>query len=125
MKIPTMKHAFTIIPVLLINLCIATAAYAESVYHTLEFKIKPGQTEAFLELMEVATVDTRNFEGCEHLAILVDESDPETVFFYEIWESEEDHMAYQKWRTDTDFGSKVQPFLAGPPTRKAYTLFQD
>lgn len=110
---------------LLINLCIATSANAESVYHTLEFKIKAGQTEAFLELMEIATVDTRNFKGCQHLAILIDESDPETVFFYEIWESEEDHAAYQKWRMDTGFGSKVQPFLAGPPTRKAYSLFQD
>ncbi len=125
MTIPTMKRIFTLIPALLISLCLATVANAESVYYTLEFKIKGGQTEAFLELMEVATVDTRNFEGFEHLAILVDENDSETVFFYEIWESEEDHTAYRKWRSDTDFGSKIQPFLAGPPTRKVYTLFQE
>jgi quinol monooxygenase YgiN len=95
---------------------------AESGYHTVEFLLQPGKTAEFLDVMEVALVDTRNFKGCEHIAVLVDQEDPQKVVFYEIWESEEDHAAYQAWRAETDFGSTVQHLLAGPPARRAYTL---
>ena len=121
----TLKVPVTLILSLLIGFGVAAAAHADSVYHTLEFTLKPDSSPEFLELMKIASVDTRKFKGCEYFAILVDRNDPQKIFFYEIWETEEDHAAYRKWRADTKFGSKVQPFLAGPPVRNAYTLFQE
>jgi quinol monooxygenase YgiN len=107
------------------HIFMVSAVSAADVYHTLEFQLKPGQTTKFLEFMKINSVDTRNFDGCKHFAILADENDPEKVFFYEIWGSEDQHKAYQKFRADTKFGDKVQPFLAGPPARNAYTLVQE
>ena len=75
--------------------------------------------------MKIHLADTRSFEGSEYVALLVDKEDSDTLFLYEIWESEEASDAYSQWRADTNFGSLTGPFVAGPPVRHAYTLEQE
>jgi quinol monooxygenase YgiN len=100
---------------------IAAAAHAES-YRTVEFMVQADKRAEFVDLMKVALVDTRNFEGAKHIAMLVAADDPQKVLIYEIWETDEHYQAYSKWRTDTDFASTVGPFLAGPPKGETYML---
>lgn len=105
--------------------CAALAASAEPVYYTLELKVDPAKSQDFLTFMKVAAADTRNFKGCQYFAILVDESDPGRVLFYEIWETKADHEAYRAWRNDTKFADRLAPFLAGPTTESYFTKYDD
>ena len=104
--------------------CATFAAQAE-VYYTLELKVDPATSAEFLDFMKVAAVDTRAFKGCRYFAILVDDSDPSRVLFYEIWDSKADHEAYRAWRGETKFGDKIAPFLAGQAVPAYYTKYDD
>jgi quinol monooxygenase YgiN len=105
--------------------CGALTASAEPVYYTLELKVDPAKTAEFLSFMKAAAADTRNSKGCQYFAILVDESDPGRVLFYEIWDSKADHEAYRAWRTETKFADKLAPFLAGPTVQSYFAKFDD
>lgn len=91
-------------------------------YITIEMPVKPGMSSEFVELMTEAAPDTRSFDGCRYFAILVDRDDPDRVLFYEIWESREQLDAYRAWRNESNFGDKMTPLLAGPPTTRYYAL---
>jgi len=106
----------------------STAALAQSggpLYLTIEVQVNSGMTEDFIELMTEAAPDTRGFAGCRYFAILADQDDPNKVVFYEIWDSRENLDAYRAWRNETNFGDKMTPFLAGPPTTHYFSLVDD
>ena len=117
-----MKAPLVTISLILMWFGLAATANAESLYRTVEFTTQPGKSAEFVEVMQVALVDTRNFDGCEHIALLVDSEDPNKVFIYEIWESEENHQAYSNWRTETGFVDTIGPYLAGPPQFRNFML---
>jgi quinol monooxygenase YgiN len=104
--------------------CTTFAANAD-VYYTLALQVDPAKSAEFLEFMKVAAVDTRARKGCQYFAILVDESDPSRVLFYEIWDTKADHEAYRAWRAETKFGDQVAPFLAGQAVPTYYTKYDD
>lgn len=89
----------------------ASGAFAE-VHYTAELSIQPELAEEFQEFIQIAARDTRQFKGCLHFSILIDEEDPSHVVFYEIWETKEDHEAYRAWRNENNFGAEISPFLA-------------
>lgn len=120
-----MKPILLLLTVTLLSTGALPVASADPVHHTIVFKVAPEKSADFLAVMKQAVVDTRAFKGCEYLAILVDEKDPGNILFYEIWDSAENHKAYQAWRNETGFGEKLAPFMMGPPTRNDYTLFDD
>lgn len=130
-EIKAMKYATTIKLILfLITATLLSAgalpvASADPVHHTIVFKVAPEKSADFLAIMKEAAVDTRAFKGCEYFAILVDEKDPGNILFYEIWDSEDNHKAYQAWRNETKFGDRLSAFMIAPPTRNSYTLFDD
>jgi quinol monooxygenase YgiN len=104
---------------------VAANAAAEPIYYTAELKVDPAKSDEFLALMKDAAVDTRAFKGCQYFAILVDETNPGRVLFYEIWDSKADHQAYRAWRAETKFGDRIAPFLAGPPVPSYFVKFDD
>jgi heme oxygenase (mycobilin-producing) len=105
--------------------CVALTAAADPVYYTLELKVDPAKSADFLSFMKVAAADTRNFKGCQYFAILVDESDPGRVLFYEIWDSKADHEAYRAWRTETKFADRLASYLAGPTVQSYFAKYDD
>lgn len=109
----------------LLALMISNTVLAADYYRTLIFQLKPGQSQAFQDLMKVALEDTRAYEGCEYVAMLVDNDDPNKVFLYEIWDVEASYKGYSAWRTETKFVDQIGPYLAGPPMANTYTLVQE
>jgi quinol monooxygenase YgiN len=91
----------------------AVLAAQAPVYYTNELSIDPARTAEFIRFVTEAARQTRAFKGCRYFAILVDDQDPTRVVFYEIWDSKEDHQAYRKWRGETGFTERIQPFLKG------------
>lgn len=92
-----------------------TNTYAEGIVMLAELQIKPGQREAFLDYTVENLNISRSAAGNVAFDILVDESNPETVMFYEVWESAEAQQAYMAWRIERGDLTTLMSFLAGEP----------
>ena len=90
-------------------------AYAEGLVMLAELQIKPGQREAFLDYTVENLNISRSAAGNIAFDILIDESNPETVLFYEVWESAEAQQAYMAWRIERGDLTTLMAFLAGEP----------
>jgi quinol monooxygenase YgiN len=66
--------------------------------------------------------DTRAFEGCLGVGVLVDAADPTHFVAVEEWASEEADAAYRAWRAGEGAPSGLGAFLAGPPVLTKFTL---
>ncbi len=77
---------------------------------------------AFLALFEERKATIRAFNGCTHLELWQDSSQPHILFTYSNWDSEADlnHYRYSEFFKDT-WGMTKQLF-AGPP--KAWSVVQ-
>lgn len=92
-----------------------THAYAEGLVMLAELQIKPGQREAFLDYTVENLTVSRSAAGNIAFNILIDESNFETVLFYEVWESAEAQQAYMAWRIERGDLTKLMSFLACEP----------
>ncbi len=57
----------------------------------------------------------RGYAGNIEFDILIDEARPNTVLFYEVWESLEAQQAYMAWRVGAGDLTTLNSFLAGEP----------
>jgi quinol monooxygenase YgiN len=58
--------------------------------------------------------DTRAFEGCLALEVLIDNDDPTHIVAVEKWASEEHDTAYRAWRAG-DGKTNLASYLVSPP----------
>lgn len=92
-----------------------THTYSEGLVMLAELQIKPGEREAFLNYTVENLEISRSAEGNLAFDILVDESCPDTVLFYEAWESAAAQQAYMAWRIERGDLTTLMSFLAGEP----------
>jgi quinol monooxygenase YgiN len=92
-----------------------THTYTQGLVMLAELQIKPGQREAFLDYTVGNLKISRSAAGNIAFDILIDESNPETVLFYEVWESAEAQQAYMTWRIERGDLTTLMAFLAGEP----------
>ncbi|WP_373486542.1 putative quinol monooxygenase [Blastomonas sp.] len=92
-----------------------THTYADGLVMLAELKIKPGEREAFLNYTVENLKISRSAAGNIAFDILIDESNPETVLFYEVWESADAQQAYMAWRIERGDLTTLISFLAGEP----------
>ncbi|MFZ5667093.1 MAG: putative quinol monooxygenase [Pseudomonadota bacterium] len=89
--------------------------YTEGLVMLAELPIKPGEREAFLNYTAENLEISRSAKGNLAFDILVDVSSPETVLFYEVWESVAAQQAYMAWRIERGDLTTLMSFLAGEP----------
>jgi autoinducer 2-degrading protein len=65
----------------------------------------PERTVEFINFFEGYKDQIRNFSGCSYLQILQDKNNPNIIFSYSHWRSEEDLENYRK----SDLFSKIWP----------------
>jgi quinol monooxygenase YgiN len=68
--------------------------------------------------------DTRAFEGCLGVDVLIDTVDPNHVVIVERWASEERDAAYRTWRAG-DGKTTLGSFIASPPALTKFTSADD
>ncbi len=73
--------------------------------------IVAGMEAEFIEFITPELVDTREYDGCEYFALLVDADNPGRVVFFSIWESVEHQQAYGAWRVETGFRELMDPYV--------------
>jgi quinol monooxygenase YgiN len=87
----------------------------------LELRVKPEALDQDLHAeLHAILVDTRAFDGCLGVDVLIDTADPTHFIAVERWESEEHDAAYRAWRAG-DGQTNLASFLASPPVLTKFT----
>jgi quinol monooxygenase YgiN len=80
-----------------------------------ELTIKRDRREEFLDYTVENLKVSRTYPGNIAFDMLIDETRPEKVFFYEVWQSAEAQQTYMAWRVEVGDLTKLLSFLDGPP----------
>ena len=80
-----------------------------------ELAIKPEMLEAFLDYTIKNLDISRGAAGNITFDILIDETHPNQVLFYEVWKSAEAQKAYMAWRVERGDLTILMSFLAAEP----------
>ena len=68
---------------------------------TLDLFLKPEATEEFVGMLAEMLPDTRAFQGCQGVAVVRNQDDPNQITLIERWDSRADQERYIAWRTET------------------------
>jgi quinol monooxygenase YgiN len=80
-----------------------------------EIRVRPETLDqgVHAELHKILS-DTRAFEGCLGVEVLIDSDDPTHIVAVEKWASEEHDAAYRAWRAE-DGKTNLGSYLVSPP----------
>jgi quinol monooxygenase YgiN len=90
-------------------------AVADKLVMLAELTVKPEMRDSFLDYTVENLAISRSAAGNIAFDILIDESRPDQVIFYEIWESAEAQQAYMAWRIERGDLTTLMAFLASEP----------
>lgn len=80
-----------------------------------ELTIKPEMLDEFLDYTVENLKVSRSYPGNIAFDMLIDESQPNRVLFYEVWESAEAQQTYMAWRVQAGDLTKLLSLLADQP----------
>jgi len=80
-----------------------------------ELAIKPDKRDEFFDYTVENLAASRSAAGNVEYDILIDETRPNHVLFYEVWESAGAQQAYMAWRVGRGDLTILMSFLAGEP----------
>jgi quinol monooxygenase YgiN len=82
----------------------------------LELTLKPDAVDDARAFFGRILVDSRAFEGCEGIDVLIAEGDDTHWVLYERWRDEAAHDAYRAWRAGAGATPGLGELIAAPPT---------
>lgn len=95
-------------------------SYLDQLVMIAELTIKPEMRDEFLDYTVANLKLSRTYPGNVKFDILIDEMRPETVLFYEVWESAAAQSAYMAWRVEAGDLTKLMSMLTGQPKFTAF-----
>ena len=87
----------------------------------LDLHLRDDRAADALSVIEAILRDTRAFQGCLGVEVLVDVEDPAHVTIVEHWESIERDDAYRAWRATPEGSSGLGDLLDRPAALARYT----
>lgn len=87
----------------------------------LEVTFKPDALDDAAALMKRVLNETRAFDGCESIEVLVDQADPAHWVIVERWASAEQDAKYRQFRAGEGAITELGPLLAGAPGLTKFT----
>lgn len=90
-------------------------AFVENLVMIAELTVKKDKIDEFLEYTVENLSISRSHPGNIDFDILIDETKPGQVIFYEVWESAEAQQAYMAWRVQAGDLTTLMTLLAGEP----------
>lgn len=90
-----------------------------------EIRLKPETLDQGIhaELHKILS-DTRAFEGCLAVDVMIDSNDPTHIVAVEKWASEQHDAAYRAWRAK-DGKTNLASYLVSPPVLTRFTSADD
>lgn len=87
-------------------------------------RIKPGHREAFLDaLLGDARGSVQDEPGCLRFDVLLDDSDPNRIFLYEVYRDEQALEAHRQAPHYLQWRETVKDWFDGEPSRHVCTTF--
>ncbi|WP_309645823.1 antibiotic biosynthesis monooxygenase family protein [Phenylobacterium sp.] len=80
-----------------------------------ELTVKPDKIEEFLAYTVENLNLSRSYPGNIKFDILINETQPDKVIFYEVWESPKAQQEYMAWRIRAGDLTKLLSLLSGEP----------
>ncbi|HEY5265482.1 MAG TPA: antibiotic biosynthesis monooxygenase [Acidimicrobiales bacterium] len=78
------------------------------------FHCQPGKGSELLDILSVALVETRAYDGCVSVGSFVDADRPDSIVLYEEWDTRAQNEKYMTWRLETGLVEMLEPILASP-----------
>lgn len=100
-------------------------AFVDKLVMLAELTIKPEKRDAFLDYTVENLKISRSYAGNIAFDILIDGTRPNTVLFYEVWESAQAQQAYMAWRVQAGDLTILLSFLADAPKFTALRSIAD
>lgn len=91
-------------------------ALADTLVMIAELTVKPDKLAEFLDYTVENLKLSRAYPGNIQFDILLSESQPGKVVFFEVWESPESQREYMAWRVQAGDLTKLLSLLADEPT---------
>ncbi len=90
-------------------------AFVDNVVMLAELTVKPDKIEEFLDYTVENLKLSRSYPGNIEFDILIDETHPYNVIFYEVWELPKAQQDYMAWRVRAGDLTKLLSLLASEP----------
>jgi quinol monooxygenase YgiN len=90
-------------------------AFIDNLVMLAELTVKPDKIEEFLDYTVENLKVSRSYPGNIEFDILIDETQPYKVIFYEAWESPKAQQDYMAWRVQAGDLTKLLSLLASEP----------
>ncbi len=81
------------------------------------FKAKSGERDALAKILSEASNLMSNAKGCHLYLVCVDETDSQTVYINEVWDSKADHDASLNVDGVRALIGQAMPLIDGPPVK--------
>ncbi|HEY9315745.1 putative quinol monooxygenase [Williamsia sp.] len=91
----------------------------------LELKFKEDSLDAAKTVMQRVLAETRAFDGCDGVEVLIDKADPTRFLAVERWATAEADAKYREWRAGDGAILDLGPLLAGRPNLTVYNVAAD
>ncbi len=82
----------------------------------LEVTAAAGKAEELLSTFGAILGDTRGYEGCQGVEVVVNQDDPANMVLLERWDSRAHYEKYLGWRQERGDLDALGQMLAGPPS---------
>jgi quinol monooxygenase YgiN len=85
---------------------------SDQLNHVVEIMVKADRVDDFKSFMKDYLPGTAAYDGCDYIALVQSNGDPQKFFFFETWRSAEVLAAYHQWRGRNE---ALGEMFAGPP----------
>ncbi|PWQ95141.1 putative quinol monooxygenase [Leucothrix arctica] len=91
-----------------------------SVNVILEVQSKPESIDELKSTFEKILPDTRSYDGCLSVEVMVNQNNPLNIMLFEVWESREKQEKYFQWRGETGALDALGAILSQPASLQFY-----
>lgn len=78
-----------------------------------KFMVQEGEKEKLVDILLEAAESMKNLDECEIYLVNISESDPSSVYVYEVWANEDAHQASLGLEATQTLISHAKPIITG------------
>ncbi|MGB3621197.1 antibiotic biosynthesis monooxygenase [Ketobacter sp. MCCC 1A13808] len=87
-----------------------------------QFKVKDGKADQFVEIMQNAKSRIAEAPGCQGVEVLLSADNPNKVVLSEVWETTELHDQYAAKMRESGSMDQMATFLDGMPESEIFEI---
>lgn len=96
-----------------------------SIMIILDAKLKEDKVEDAKKLFTELLPDTRGFDGCEGITMILNEEDSCNMVLVEKWRAKSDYDKYHHWREERGDLDRIRALLDGRPGRRFFEIINE